>query len=221
LIIKYKKVAQLGERSELATQSRPEGFSCVAARRALGVATRRVLGSRSELAEGDSLIYYAFIKESFFYFVGDIMKYICSTCKYSGTESGNWTRHIKSSKHLKNILDDENLKKEQDAINQLSISYQPVINQLSNDDKLKFVCPCCNENFTTRQALSRHVKYRCLQNKQNKQNEQNEALIIELKKQIKELKNDKEYLKNTMSDVVDAVKYSTSAASDALQQLMQ
>jgi hypothetical protein len=60
------------------------------------------------------------------------------------------------------------------------------------------------------------VKYRCLQNKQNKQNEQNEALIIELKKQIKELKNDKEYLKNTTSDVVAAVKYSTSATSEAV-----
>jgi hypothetical protein len=60
------------------------------------------------------------------------MKYICSLCKFSSYESGNWTRHINSQKHLKNVLDDENLKKEKDCANlknkKLPNSY-PIVTQ--------------------------------------------------------------------------------------------
>jgi hypothetical protein len=155
------------------------------------------------------------------------MKYNCLVCKYSGDDSGNWFRHINSKKHLKNVSNNTNLEKEQDGINQLATSCQPVVNRMSTgcqpdvnrlstgcqpdvnrltpDDKSKFVCSSCNDNFTTRQALSRHKKYRCLKNKQN------DALIIELKKQNEELKNDKEYLKNTTIEAVTAVKYSSAA----------
>jgi hypothetical protein len=42
------------------------------------------------------------------------MKYSCSDCNYSTDDRRNWTRHIKSQKHLKNVEDVEDLKKEKD-----------------------------------------------------------------------------------------------------------
>ena len=42
------------------------------------------------------------------------MKYNCPACKYTGDDSGNWTRHIKSKKHLKNVENEEKTKKVKD-----------------------------------------------------------------------------------------------------------
>jgi hypothetical protein len=175
------------------------------------------------------------------------MKYNCVSCNYSTEDSGNWSKHKKSKKHLENVENDANLKKEKDIANYLSTrlvnpmstlvnpTCQPlstlvnpmstqcqhdVTSSLNNNklnishsrDEVKFICLNCNGNFTTRQALSRHKKNSCSQNQKNddlvtKLNEE----LKELKKRNDELENDKEYLKNTTSDAICAVKYSSVA----------
>jgi hypothetical protein len=178
------------------------------------------------------------------------MKYSCISCDYNTDDSCNWSRHTKSKKHSKNVENEEKLKKEKDIANYLTVGCQPTVNQVSTgcqptvtqvstgcqptvnqvslDDKSKFVCSCCNDNFTTRQALSRHKKYRCSkintqdESKENKLMEtikqQNDLIkelenekLKELKKRNDELENDKEYLKNTTTDAICAVKYSSAA----------
>jgi hypothetical protein len=213
------------------------------------------------------------------------MKYSCVDCKYSTDDRCNWTRHIKSKKHSKNVSNDVNLKKEQNDTNYLTSGCQPLSTRLVNPcqpdlstlvnptcqplstrlvnptcqldvnstststststsmsthhqhqhqhqhditsslnnkldishshDEFKFICLDCNDNFTTRQALSRHKKNSCSQNQKNgdlvtKLKKQNEELK-ELKKRNYELENDKEYLKNTTTDAISAVKYSSAA----------
>lgn len=167
------------------------------------------------------------------------MKYNCVECKYSTDDRCNWDRHTKSKKHLKNVENEENLKKENDDtnlkirsmstqcqpnVNPTSTQCQPDFNSISiqssiNDkhnsnhsfhDISKFVCPNCNDHFTTRQALSRHKKNSCSQKNDDlvtslkKQNE-------ELKKRNEELENDKDYLKKTTTEVISVAKYSTAA----------
>jgi hypothetical protein len=89
-------------------------------------------------------------------------------------------------------------------------------------------CPHCDKKFKFKSGLSRHINHRC--SKINTLDEFRDNKLIEIIKQqndlikelkhdkefIEELKHDKEYLKNTTSDVVAAVKYSTSATSDAV-----
>jgi hypothetical protein len=223
------------------------------------------------------------------------MKYSCSDCNYSTDDRRNWTRHIKSQKHLKKEQNDTNylsilIKPPcqpnvnpcqpnvnpcqpdlsilvnptcqpnvnpcqpdlstlvnptcqpnvnptcQPNINPMSTQHQHDITSSANNnkpnishsnDEFKFICLDCNNNFTTRQALSRHKKKSCSQNQKNddlvtKLNEELKELkkrndelenekLKELKKQNEELKNDKEYLKNTTIEAVTAVKYSSAA----------
>ena len=85
--------------------------------------------------------------------------------------------------HLKNVEYNENLKKQAPT---------------DNNSACKFICPYCNYNFTTKQALSRHKNHRCSKNN-----------LDELKKEIVELKNQTNYLKNlvekTCNDRTDVI----------------
>jgi hypothetical protein len=54
------------------------------------------------------------------------MKYNCIDCNYCTDDSCNWSKHIKTQKHFKNVSNNTNLKKEQDGANYLSTQCQPL-----------------------------------------------------------------------------------------------
>jgi uncharacterized C2H2 Zn-finger protein len=168
------------------------------------------------------------------------MKYICSDCNYLTDDKGNWSRHKQSKKHLKNVENDINLKKEESeakskdkkvtksyhkitnsVTSPVTKSYHKITNESSDSEKSnsdteslnndRFNCPHCDKSFSYKSGLSRHINHMCPKNLPDKK------LIDVLKQQNEELKKDKEYLKNTTSDAVAAVKFSTSALSFIMQ----
>jgi uncharacterized C2H2 Zn-finger protein len=159
------------------------------------------------------------------------MKYSCIDCNYSTDDCSNWTRHKKSQSHLKKeqsevISKDKKVTKSYHKITNsvtspVTKSYHKITNESSDSEKSnsdteslnndRFNCPHCDKSFSYKSGLSRHINHMCPKNLPDKK------LIDVLKQQNEELKKDKEYLKNTTSDAVAAVKFSTSALSFIMQ----
>ena len=74
-------------------------------------------------------------------------KYYCKCCNYYAKVKGNYTKHLKTIKH-KNIQ----------IIQSQTGDETSTINLLYN------TCKYCKKNFTTKQAMYRHIKYACNQN---------------------------------------------------------
>ena len=74
-------------------------------------------------------------------------KYYCKCCNYDAKVKGNYTKHLKTNKH-KNIQ----------IIQSQTGDETSTINLLYN------TCKYCKKNFTTKQAMYRHIKYVCNQN---------------------------------------------------------
>ena len=70
-------------------------------------------------------------------------KYNCITCAFQTTRKNDYSRHIKSKKHL-------------EKVSQLEIP-QVTKSEINNNNKV-FICPNCNNNFTRGSSLSRHKK---------------------------------------------------------------
>jgi hypothetical protein len=150
----------------------------------------------------------------------------------------NSKKHLKNVEHEEN---EEKLKKEKDIAKlknkklpendpkmtrKLPMSY-PIIthetidsllsdfdeNESESNKSNNFNCRYCDKKFKFKSGLSRHINHRCP--KINTLDESKDNKLIEIIKQqnelINELKNDKEYLKNTTSDAICAVKYSSVA----------
>lgn len=81
------------------------------------------------------------------------MKYFCKCCKYETTINSNWNRHIKSKTHLDNIalVDDIN----------------DVILVTKTYNTKKFKCEYCENKFSRKDCLSRHMKI-CMNRCENK-----------------------------------------------------
>lgn len=95
------------------------------------------------------------------------MKYICDICNYKTTDSGNWTKHKSTKKHLTN-----------------SNLVQPVKKVQIVKTNVPYICKICNKTFTCHSSYYRHKNYRC---------KNNELLQLENENLKKELFNkDKE-----------------------------
>ena len=81
-------------------------------------------------------------------------EYYCECCNYKTKQKGHYDKHLKTKKHLK-----------QQKVNSLSTVCQPFVNLLSTSDKKSYFCKYCDKQYTTRQAMYRHIKYSCKQNK--------------------------------------------------------
>ena len=110
------------------------------------------------------------------------MSYYCESCNYKTLDSGNFSHHKKTKKHILNFNEKSNYTgdKYTTVIHELSVNI-PKISSLST---VQLSCPYCNSSFTQKSNLSRHKK-KCKEH--NQTNNKNIELIIK-EKEIIELK---------------------------------
>ena len=70
------------------------------------------------------------------------MKYECNCCNYVTYEKSNYNHHLKTNKHLKNVLDFE----------------KAIENNNNINNNKEFTCKVCNKNFKHQSSQSRHEK---------------------------------------------------------------
>ena len=123
-------------------------------------------------------------------------KYSCFFCKYNTNSSQAWYQHNKGKKHMKNvqIAEQNNNHKGQKMTNNdksLTNCDKLVINSdksVINNDKKKFICKFCNDSFSTKANMTRHIENYCKEKKKleeeekNKLEEENRKLEEEKKK---------------------------------------
>ena len=91
------------------------------------------------------------------------MSYSCKFCNYETNDSGNFTRHKKTQKHiklsfLKSIEETENDSKNYPKLSQVIPKLSEVIpNEITKNDS-KIFCPDCKLIFSHKSNLSRHKK---------------------------------------------------------------
>ena len=116
------------------------------------------------------------------------MSYTCELCNYNTNDSGNYSHHKKTKKHLQNItkkvfIDDKTtttvIKSVSKVIPELSTSVQ----QLS--------CPFCNISFTQKSNLSRHKK-KCIIDNNNIILKEKELIEKELNLKLEYERKEKE-----------------------------
>ena len=128
------------------------------------------------------------------------MKYYCEKCNYETHDSGNFSHHKQSKKHVhndqQNIFKTYNKKCESDM--------NPICIQQKSRQVELFECKYCGETFKHHQNMYRHMKYRC-QEKSEKDNkiklleEQNEKLMDIVQKQSNAAENNSETIKKSMN----------------------
>lgn len=79
-------------------------------------------------------------------------KYYCKCCNYNAKVKGNYLKHLKTLKHQRI----QEIQSQNESDNENSISSNLIC--CSNN------CKYCNKEFTTKQAMYRHIKYNCSQN---------------------------------------------------------
>ena len=103
-----------------------------------------------------------------------MLRYNCEYCEYHTDLKANFTRHLKSRKHLRLINNDNNcddiiiIKKGKMKMNQNEPKMnqnEPKMNQnepIMNQPPIKkFICDHCKESFKTKPSMRRHQLHRC------------------------------------------------------------
>lgn len=113
--------------------------------------------------------------------------YECKCCCFSTKIKTHYATHLKTMKHKRST-------KSQPKVNQESTKNQPNVNQKKAKS---FECKYCNKGFTTKQAMYRHIKYRCDQNDDeslkelvrllNEQKEENKSMQKQIEQLTKKL----------------------------------
>jgi uncharacterized C2H2 Zn-finger protein len=103
----------------------------------------------------------------------------CVYCDYATNIKGNFSRHLKTSKHQKLALVSPKL-----------ALVSPKLAFLDKNDKLTLRCKFCDKIFKHKSSLSRHIKLNC----SKKQNMQTELIVKDMKNEIVELTNKNEKL---------------------------
>ena len=85
-------------------------------------------------------------------------KYYCKCCNYNAKVKGNYMKHLNTKKH-------ERMFQIQDQYSKTGKEISDFCGDNSNNDhSLISVCKYCHKQFTTKQAMYRHIKYTCNQN---------------------------------------------------------
>ena len=129
-------------------------------------------------------------------------KYYCECCNYNAKIKGNYNKHLKSQKHLLKST------QSQQKVNNESTQSQQKVNNLYNLGKLLFICKYCDKDFTTKQAMYRHIKYTCKKNNDedikelvrllNEQTKNKDKELCEMKKQNENMQKQIDKLSNKL-----------------------
>ena len=152
-----------------------------------------------------------------------MLRYNCEYCEYHTDLKANFTRHLKSKKHLRLVNTHNNeggiitIKKESMKMNQ----NEPKMNQ--NEPKMnqnepimnqatikKFICPYCKESFKTKPSMRRHQLHRCKNNNEASinTNYQMQNKLLE-KKHEKEKKQMYKHIEKLLEKVGDTITNNT------------
>jgi hypothetical protein len=123
--------------------------------------------------------------------------FVCNSCDYTTKTKYNYDRHLKSSKHLKNVKISEIL----------NYSSETILNASQKNDENK-KCADCGKQFKHYSSYHRHCKYRCDTkydtDDDNDDNDDNDDKdkddLIELKHQLELLKQRIEF-QNAISNL--------------------
>ena len=76
------------------------------------------------------------------------MNYYCECCQYSCKRQYDFTKHLNTKKHNKQL-----------KMNHF-VSQKLLVNSQVQEDEIH-LCKYCNKSFKFSQGLSRHIKYHC------------------------------------------------------------
>jgi hypothetical protein len=109
---------------------------------------------------------------------------ICKLCNFTTTHLPNYKRHLLTDKHKKN---DVNSKEKlcQPIVTPKEEVCHP-IEQKEQKEK-EYICKYCEQEFSSRQSVHRHIKYRCTKNKDEDIKELVRLLNIQLQEKDKQL----------------------------------
>jgi hypothetical protein len=88
------------------------------------------------------------------------MQYKCECCNYETESKTNFTKHEKTQKHQKNV---------------------------KNQEKVKFICKYCEQEYKHKSSLSKHIKYSCTKNKDEDVKELVRLMNIQMQIQKKQI----------------------------------
>lgn len=103
------------------------------------------------------------------------MKYNCEHCNYSTDDKGNWSKHKKSQKHIKNSNKDNKTTTINTATSQPHLTHtiintqrklEEVKKNTESNKKKVYKCTYCENNFSRLDSLNRHLK--CCSEKKSK-----------------------------------------------------
>lgn len=151
------------------------------------------------------------------------MKYNCINCNYFTDDKGNWSKHKKSQKHMKNcnkhtktttidskmtpsrLLDDSSM---------TPTTMAKKSNKIDNNIEKKYICEHCNKLYSKSCNLQRHFKT-CISKKHTlleeefgkyKMDKDNEVKIKLLEEKLKIVESEKQNLENFMEKHIDEIK---------------
>jgi len=132
------------------------------------------------------------------------MVYNCECCNYSTIRYYNYGKHIESKKHLFFF------RKNTDNPKQLADNpKQPADNPKTTQENINFICKYCNQKFSFRQSMNRHIKYTCTKNKDE-----------DLKELVRLLNNQLEEQKNEFTQKLDSQTKKLESQSKQIEKLM-
>ena len=117
--------------------------------------------------------------------------YKCDICNFSTNLKSNYERHLKTTKHQKRIIENDNnsLLKKQKRIKNPPKPSKTLQNSLQNppvNDKV-FGCKYCGKEFSRKDNLRRHIENRC---KAASENVYYKKMFIEMKNELIKEKQD-------------------------------
>ena len=103
--------------------------------------------------------------------------YHCDLCQFITPLKSNYTSHLSTKKHLSHM---------KIATTQKQHQANPKTTHLTEKIQDLFSCKYCNQVFSFRQSMNRHIKYSCTQNKDEDMKELVRLLNVQLETQRQE-----------------------------------
>ena len=111
--------------------------------------------------------------------------YECATCKITTKQKANYLRHIGTIKH---------------KILNKTLESKPVVAESQPiEKKNEYVCEYCDQKFSFKQSMYRHIKYRCTKNKDEDLKELVRLMNLQLLEKEKQLDTKTKQIEKLMS----------------------